>query len=187
MSALVIQVGEKCATSETKSVPFSVAALFAERDERRRRDKAADEYHARRKEQELAARKQRVDEFKLTEDRVQAVQQRIGKRFEHGQTELMLASFAGEFCSDGGRAIINAGAPLINTSSKEEVMPLRDADPGCVTTLPRGERPVCAHWKSAMKPAGFQLRARIINFPGGKTGDVGTFFSWSKSVAETRL
>jgi hypothetical protein len=32
----------------------------------------------------------------------------------------MISSFPSSFCSDGGRAIINAGAPPINKPSKEE-------------------------------------------------------------------
>jgi hypothetical protein len=186
VSAVLNQVGEKYAMSETKSAPFSVAALFAERDERRRSDKEAEEYLARRKEEELAAFRKRLDEFELTDDRIHAVQQRIRNAFEHGETELMFASFPSEFCSDGGRAIINAGAPPINKPSKEEAARLRDADPDWLATLPRGARPVYQHWKSVMKPAGFQLTVRVINFPGGKPGDVGMFFSWPKSGGETQ-
>lgn len=173
--------------SESKSAPFSVTALFAERDARRRRDKEAEELLARRKEEELAAFKKRLDEFKLTEDRIQAVQRRIRNAFEHGETELMFASFPSDFCSDGGRAIINAGAPPINKPSKEEAARLKDADPEWLDTLPPGARPVYEYWKSVMKPAGFQLTVRIISFPGGRPGDVGMFFSWPKSADEMKL
>jgi hypothetical protein len=172
---------------ETESTPFSVAALFHERDERRRRDKEADEFLARRKEEELAAFKQRLDEFELTEDRIRTAQLRIRNAFEHGETELMFASFPSDFCSDGGRAIINAGAPPINKPSKEEAARLEAAGPEWLATMPRGARLVYDYWKSVMKPAGFELTVRIVNFPGGKPGDVGMFFSWPKSLAETRL
>lgn len=173
--------------SETKSASFSVAALFAERDARRRRDKEAEELLARRKEEELAAFKNRLDTFQLTEDRINSVQQRIRGAFERGETELMFASFPSDFCTDGGRAIINAGAPPINKPSREEAARLKDADPEWLATLPRGARPVYEHWRSVMKPAGFQLTVRIISFPGGKPGDVGMFFSWPKSLTEAQL
>jgi len=170
--------------SEIQSAPLSVAALFADRDSRRRRDKEAEELLARRKEEELAEFKKRLDEFELTDDRIQAVQQRIRNAFEHGETELMFASFPSDFCSDGGRAIINAGVPPINKPSRQEAARLTDADPEWLMTLPRGARPVYEYWKAVMKPAGFQLTVRIINFPGGKPGDVGMFFSWPKSEAD---
>jgi hypothetical protein len=35
-----------------------------------------------------------------------------------------------------------------------------------------------------MKFAGFGLSVRILNFPDGKPGDVGMFFTWPKSRLE---
>lgn len=173
--------------SETKTAPFSVVSLFTERDARRRRDKEAEELLARRKEEEIAEFKKRLDTFQLTDDRISSVQQRIRNAFERGESELMFAAFPSAFCTDGGRAIINAGAPPINKPSKAEAARLRDADPEWLATLPRGARPVYEYWKSVMRPAGFQLTVRIINFPGGKPGDVGMFFSWPKSLTEAQL
>jgi hypothetical protein len=173
--------------SETRSTSFSVDSLFAERDARRQRDIEAEELLARRREEEIEAFKKRLDEFELTEDRIEVVQRRIRNAFERGETELMFASFPSDFCSDGGRAIINAGAPPINKPSKEEAARLKDADPEWLAMLPRGARPVYEYWKSVMKPAGFQLTVRIINFPSGKPGDVGMFFSWPKSRGEMQL
>jgi hypothetical protein len=172
--------------SEAGSNPFSVAGLFAERDARRRRDREAEELLARRKEEELADFKLRLDNFQLTEDSVQRVHQRIRHAFERGETELMFASFPSDFCSDGGRAIINSGAPPINKPSKEEAAKLKDADPDWLATLPAGARPVYEYWKSTMRPAGFELSVRIINYPGGKPGDVGMFFAWPKSSLEAK-
>ena len=36
-------------------------------------------------------------------------------------------------------------------------------------------------WKKSLKAGGFKLEARILNFPDGKSGDVGLFLSWPKS------
>ena len=47
---------------------LSVAALFAERDARRRRDQEAVEQLHRRKEEEAAAFRQRLENFDLTDD-----------------------------------------------------------------------------------------------------------------------
>lgn len=170
-----------------KFVGFSVAALFAERDAQRRRDREAAEDLSRRQQEELAAFRKRLDEFELTDERVEAVQRRIRAAFERGENELMFATFPSEFCTDGGRAIQNVGAPPINKPTDEEAKRLKDADPEWLATLPRGARPVYEYWKAAMKPAGFQLTVRIINFPGGKPGEVGMFFSWPKSLTEMQL
>jgi hypothetical protein len=161
--------------------PFSVATLFAERDARHRQDKAAEEQLARRKEEELADFKHRLEHFELTEAHIQTVQQRIRRAFDRGETELMFASFPSEFCSDGGRAINNADAPPINKPSKKEAEEQKDAEPEWLATLPAGARPVYQYWKSVLQPAGFQFSVRILNYPGGKPGDLGMFFSWPKS------
>jgi hypothetical protein len=170
--------------SETQTAKFSISALFAERDARHRQAKEAEEQLARRKEEELAEFRQRLENFQLTDAHIQTVQQRIRRAFEQGETELMFASFPSDFCTDGGRAIINAGAPPINKPSKKEAEAMKEAGPEWLATLPAGARPVYDYWKAEMQPGGFQLSVRIINYPGGKPGDVGMFFSWPKSGFE---
>jgi hypothetical protein len=162
---------------------LSVSALFAERDARRRRDKEAEEHLQRRKEEELAEFKQRLDNFQLNDAVIQSGLDRIKRAFERGETELMFASFPSSFCSDGGRSIINACAPPINQPSKQELA-ARSDEPEWLATLPIGVRQVYDYWKTDLKPGGFGLAARIINYPGGKPGDVGLFFSWPKSVLD---
>lgn len=162
---------------------LSVTALFAERDAQRRRDREAAEQLERRKEEELAEFRRRLDKFKLTDEIAQSGLDRIKRAFERGETELMISSFPSSFCTDGGRAIINSGAPPINKPSKEEAA--RQADePDWLMTMPAGVRQVHQFWKTALKPGGFKFGARIINYPGGKPGDVGLFFSWPKSALE---
>ncbi len=167
----------------TTVATLSVTALFAERDARRQRDKEAEEQLQRRKEEELAEFRKRLDNFKLTDEIIQSGLDRIKRAFERGETELMFSSFPSGFCTDGGRAIINAGAPPINKPSKEEAA--RQADePGWLMTLPSGVHQVYDFWKANLKPGGFGFAARIINYPGGQPGDVGLFFSWPKSGLE---
>ena len=88
---------------------LSVAALFAERDALRQRDKQAEEQLHRQREEELVEFRKRLDNFKLTDEIIQSGLDRIKRAFERGETELMFSSFPSSFCTDSGRAIINAG------------------------------------------------------------------------------
>jgi hypothetical protein len=171
--------------SGTSSPPLSVAALFAERDAKRKREQEAEEQLKRKQREELAAFKQRLDNFELTEERRQVVLDRIRRAFDRGDTELMLTSFPSSFCTDQGRAIANADAPPINRP-KETAGPKEDREPEWLATLPRGARVVYDAWKKDLKPGGFAFTARIISYPGGKPGDVGLFFSWPKSAMDVK-
>ena len=108
---------------------------------------------------------------------------RIKRAFERGETELMMSSFPSSFCTDGGRAIINAGAPPINKPTKAELAAQAD-EPEWLATLPAGVREVHEYWKDNLKAGGFKFAARIINYPGGVPGDVGLFFAWPKDSLE---
>jgi hypothetical protein len=162
---------------------LSVSALFAERDARRRRDKEAEEQLQRRKEEEVAEFRKRLDNFQLTDAIIQSGLDRIRRAFERGETELMIASFPSRFCSDSGRAVINAGAPPINKPSQAELA-TRSEEPDWVATMPAGVRQVYNYWKDNLKAGGFKFSARIVNYPGGMPGDVGLFFSWPKDSLE---
>lgn len=164
---------------------LSVSALFAERDDRRRRDREAAEQLERRKEEELAEFRKRLDNFQLTDAIIQSGLNRIRQAFERGETELMISSFPSSFCTDDGRAIINVGAPPIVKPGKEAAAKQAE-DPEWLATLPAGVRQVYDYWKANLKPGGFGFTARIINYPGGMPGDVGLFFSWSKSAADVQ-
>ena len=168
---------------EASGAALSVSALFAERDSRRRHDREAEEQLQQRKEEELAEFKKWLDNFQLTDAIVHSGLDRIKRAFERGETELMISSFPSSFCTDGGRAIINAGAPPINKPSREATAALADESEWLVT-LPAGARQVHDFWKSHLKAGGFKFAARIINYPGGMPGDVGLFFSWPKDSLE---
>ena len=107
--------------SGTSAQALSVTGLFAERDARRRHDQEALEQLQRRKEEEIAEYRQRLDNFQLTDAIIQSGLDRIKRTFERGETELMFSSFPSSFCTDGGRAIINAGVPPINKPTREEL------------------------------------------------------------------
>jgi hypothetical protein len=162
---------------------LTVNALFATRDAERRRDREAAEQLERRKEEEFVEFRKRLDNFQLTDEIIESGLDRIRRVFERGETELMISSFPSTFCTDDGRAIINAGAPPINKPSEEEAA--RQAEePDWLLTLPAGVHQVYDYWKQSLKPGGFGFSARIINYPDGKPGDVGLFFTWPKSGLE---
>src|SRR5581483_3508546 len=78
-----------------------------------------------------------------------------------GESEFQLLRFPGLLCSDGGRAI---NAP----------------DPEWPRTL-RGEAAeVYLRWERDLRPRGFHLAARVIDFPGGIPGDIGLFLTWAE-------
>jgi CBS domain-containing protein len=80
---------------------------------------------------------------------------------EHGQPEFMLLRFPSQLCSDGGRAI--------NVSERDWPVTLR----GVPAEL-------YLRWECELKPDGFRLAARVVEFPGGKPGDIGLFLVWSQ-------
>ena len=72
------------------SEDLSVAKLFAEREERGRRDREAVERFQRRKEEELAAYKQRLETVHLVDEMIPAQLERLKHAFERGESELMV-------------------------------------------------------------------------------------------------
>jgi hypothetical protein len=77
----------------------------------------------------------------------------------HGEKESMLLRFPADLCTDRGRAI---NTPL----------------PDWPQTL-RGEAAeIYLRWERDLKPGGFHLTARVLDFPGGMPGDVGLFLIW---------
>jgi CBS domain-containing protein len=80
---------------------------------------------------------------------------------EHGAKEFLMLRFPSQLCSDGGRAI-----------NVEE--------PDWPATL-RGEAAeLYLRWERELKPHGFRLAARVLDFPGGMPGDVGLFLLWGQ-------
>jgi len=171
--------------AEASGSPFSVAGLFAEREARRRREQEAEEQLKRRQQEELAAFRKRLDNFQLTDDHVQVVLDRVKRAFDRGETELLLTSFPSDFCTDSGRAIINADAPPINKPDKNQ-RTAQPQEPAWLATLPAGARPVYDFWKHNLESGGFKFSARIVTYVDGKPGDVGLFFSWPKSALDVQ-
>ncbi len=166
--------------SGVSSPGLSLASLFAEREAQRRRDREAEEQLKQQEREELAAFKKRLEDFQLDESKVRVVLDRIRRAFDRGETELLLTSFPSAFCSDNGRAIINADLPPINKPKE----PLAGAEPAWLATLPAGGRVVHDYWRTSLKPGGFEFSARILNYKEGRPGDIGLFFSWPKNAPD---
>jgi CBS domain-containing protein len=80
---------------------------------------------------------------------------------EHGDKEFMLLRFPSQLCGDGGRAI-NSDRPEWPETLRGEAAELY------------------LRWERDLKPQGFNLRARILDFPGGMPGDTGLFLFWGE-------
>ena len=119
-----------------------------------------------REESRLAAaaeRRQRMQALldqHISNDSWRALLSHAHEAAERGQTEFLLLRFPSQLCSDGGRSI--------NVAEK-----------GWPKSL-RGEAAeIYLWWEQDLKPQGFHLTARVIDFPGGMPGDIGLFLTWS--------
>ncbi len=69
--------------------------------------------------------------------------------------------FPNQLCIDGGRAINVAGHDW-------------------PATLRGTPAEIYLRWERDLKPRGFALSARVLEFPNGKPGDVGLFLIWGE-------
>jgi len=118
-----------------------------------------------REEQREAAaetRKERIRELTerhVDDDRWQTLMHRACEAAKTGAADFELLRFPSQLCEDGGRAI-NIG------------------EEGWPGTL-RGEpKELYERWDSDLKPQGFRLTAKILDFPDGFPGDAGLFLTW---------
>ncbi|WP_171060671.1 histidine kinase [Poseidonocella sp. HB161398] len=96
----------------------------------------------------------------LTHEELEEVRRKIRHAVDHGMFEVMVMRFPSSLCSDKGRAVNNAL-------------------PNWPETLPRKAHELYLTWEKVAKPAGYHLRAYILDFPNGMPGDVGIFLNWA--------
>jgi CBS domain-containing protein len=102
---------------------------------------------------------QEAIEHHVTDERWHDILEHARQAAAHGETELLVVSFPAKLCSDGGRAI---NVP----------------EPNWPSTL-RGEAAeTYLRYERELKPQGFHLIARVLDFPGGFIGDIGLFLHW---------
>ena len=121
-----------------------------------------EELREKRREAAAEQRKERVEELKEqhVDDKSWAeLMRRACEAAKAGETEFELLRFPSQLCSDGGRAI--------NISEE-----------GWPETL-RGEaKELHERWEKDLKPQGFRLTAKILDFPDGVPGDAGLYLNW---------
>jgi CBS domain-containing protein len=78
-----------------------------------------------------------------------------------GEKESMLLRFPADLCTDRGRAV---NAP----------------SPDWPRTLRGDAAEIYLRWERDLKPGGFHLTARVLDFPGGMPGDIGLFLGWGE-------
>ncbi|MCR6632833.1 MAG: hypothetical protein NVV74_23860 [Magnetospirillum sp.] len=109
------------------------------------------------------AKRERIDLLRqrreLTPDMVQRAVQRWQTAASQGVSEIELIRFPSELCSDDGRAINN----------NESDWP---------RTLVGVPAQIYEIWDQKLRARGFKLKAYVVDFPGGKPGDIGMFLSW---------
>lgn len=109
-------------------------------------------------------RSERVEEIinhHITDESWRGVLHRAREAAERGEKEIMLLRFPSDLCRDGGRAI--------NVS-----------EPDWPASL-RGEpAEIYLRWEHELRPRGFHLAARVLDFPGGMPGDIGLFLVWGE-------
>jgi hypothetical protein len=84
------------------------------------------------------------------------------KAAAHGENQYLLLRFPSELCTDDSRAINNP------------------PNPAWPQTLHGEAADIYERWHSALRPLGFDLSAQVLDFPGGKPGDVGLFLRWGE-------
>jgi CBS domain-containing protein len=139
----------------TVSVFQRIVDGFADRERGHRADlrRAASEEHEKKVE---AAFDQHI-----TDDAWRKLMQGAREAADRGEEEFLLLRFPSELCSDGGRAV---NVP----------------EPDWPATL-RGEAAeVYLRWEQELKPGGFHIAARVIDFPDGMPGDIGLFLTWRR-------
>lgn len=78
---------------------------------------------------------------------------------ERGQREVMAFQFPSAYCTDRGRAINNF----------EHEWP---------QTLTGVAKKAYEFYEKELAPAGYKVRAEVLDYPGGMPGDVGMFLRW---------
>lgn len=104
--------------------------------------------------------KELIDEH-MRDENWNTLLHRAREAAEGGEREFLLLRFPGDLCSDGGRAI-NAALPEWPQTLRGEAAELY------------------LRWENQLQPRGFHLAARVLDFPGGKPGDIGLFLGWGE-------
>ena len=84
----------------------------------------------------------------------------VERAVANGLTEVQVYRFPNSLCTDHGRAI-------------------NQQEPGWESTLTGLPKEMYEFWDRQLRPLGYKLRVRIVDFPGGMPGDVGITLKWA--------
>jgi hypothetical protein len=93
------------------------------------------------------------------EERLKRAAAIIKRAVDRGLTEILVGTFPNALCTDGGRAI-------------------NQQERGWETTLTGLPKELFEFWQKYLKPRGYKIRFQIIDWPGGKPGDIGVTLAW---------
>src|ERR1700751_190106 len=120
--------------------------------------------HAKRHAAAEAEKKALIDRLSkpsgLTEDeKVKLASTVIQRAVRNGLTEVQVYRFPNSLCTDRGRAITQqeAGFEKTLTGIPAEIFQL---------------------WSDYLKPRGYRIRYQIVDFPGGRPGDISITLAW---------
>jgi hypothetical protein len=148
-------------TQPTGAGVFSVADLKRRMAEREATQAAQEVRHMQEQEEKQNAV---MAEFhkppeRTAEQLMELVMRLVSQAAERGQSEVQVYRFPNALCSDGGRRINNVEPDW----------------PGALEGRPKlGYE----FWHDHLRPLGFGLKAEVLEYPGGKPGDIGFFLTW---------
>ena len=148
-------------TQPTGAGVFSVADLKRRMAEREAAQAAREVRHMQEQEEKQKAV---MAEFhkppeRTAEQLMELVMRLVSQAAERGQSEVQVYRFPNALCSDGGRRINNVEPDW----------------PGALEGRPKlGYE----FWHDHLRPLGFGLKAEVLEYPGGKPGDIGFFLTW---------
>jgi hypothetical protein len=102
-----------------------------------------------------------IDQY-IDDTKWRALLHQVRQAAERGEKEYLLLRFPSALCTDRARAINNPPNPDWPKTLQGEALELY------------------ARWDDQLRPRGFHLAARVLDFPDGKPGDVGLFLFWGE-------
>jgi hypothetical protein len=93
------------------------------------------------------------------EERLKRAAAIINRAVGNGLTEIEVGRFPNNLFTDHGRAI-------------------NQQEAGWETTLTGLPKELFEFWKQYLQPKGYRLKFQIVDWPGGKPGDIGISLSW---------
>ena len=153
-----------CGRIETAlvEVPNAVALeqIAAEQEERRIEDRLHQRDVAE------AARRRWIDRLRtepLSAGEIEHIMRTCQEEARRGHLQALVLRFPSEICLDHGRAINNA-------------------DPSWPEALTGQPRAFYDFWRLRLAHAGYQLNARVLDYPDGIPGDIGMVLTWGHDM-----